>query len=321
VDGEDLSSLLRRIGRLPQDKATEISRQICAGLAAAHDRGIIHRDLKPANVMLDGAGKVRITDFGLAGIAANMQGREVLAGTPAYMAPEQLSGKEVSTRSDIYSLGLVMYEILTGKRAYDAKTMPELIKARESGTLTSPSALVKDLDPLLERVILRCLDKEPSKRPSTALQVAAALPGGDPLAAALAAGETPSPEMVAAAGETEGTRPRLAIAWLVGVLALMAISVYLGIRENGLKMIHPQYSAEVMAHKAREIAASLGYANAPKDSASGYSYDYAFLEYLENKENPGRLGIKFWGNERRCYASGIERARKSYSRRAIQTFR
>ncbi len=287
VDGEDLSSLVRRIGRLPQDKAAEISRQICAGLAAAHDRGIVHRDLKPSNLMLDGAGKIRITDFGLAGIAANIQGAEVRAGTPAYMAPEQLSGKEVTIKSDIYSLGLVMYEILTGKRAFDANTMAELIKARETGTLTNPSILVKDLDPLVERVILRCLEKEPAKRPSSALQVSAALPGGDPLAAALAAGETPSPEMVAAAGETEGTRPRLAIAWLVGVLALMAICMYLGIRENGLKVIHPQYSAEVMAHKAREMAASLGYANAPKDSASGYSYDYAFLEYLENKEKPG----------------------------------
>ncbi len=93
VDGEDLASLVRRIGRLPQDKAMEISRQICAGLAAAHERGVVHRDLKPANLMLDGAGKIRITDFGLAGIAASIQGAEVRAGTPAYMAPEQLSRK------------------------------------------------------------------------------------------------------------------------------------------------------------------------------------------------------------------------------------
>ena len=130
VDGEDLSSLVRRIGRLPQDKAIEIARQICAGLAAAHERGVVHRDLKPANIMLDGAGKARITDFGLAGIAATIQGAEIRAGTPAYMAPEQLSGKEVTTKSDIYSLGLVMYEMLTGRRAYDATTLPELMPAR-----------------------------------------------------------------------------------------------------------------------------------------------------------------------------------------------
>lgn len=307
VDGEDLSSVVRRIGRLPQDKAAELSRQICAGLAAAHDKGIVHRDLKPSNLMLDGSGKIRITDFGLAGIAANIQGAEVRAGTPAYMAPEQLSGKSVTIKSDIYSLGLVMYEILTGKRAFDANTMPELLKARETGTLTNPSSIVKDLDPLMERVIFRCLEKDPAKRPSSALQVAAALPGGDPLAAALAAGETPSPEMVAAAGETEGTKPKLAVAWLAGVAILLGSITYLGIRESGMKYLHLQNSGEVMSHKAREMVASLGYGQAPKDSAYGYAYDDAYLEYLEQKEKPGRewnriLGeraplLRFWYRE------------------------
>src|SRR5215472_6766818 len=215
VDGEDLASVVRRIGRLSPDKATEIARQICAGLAAAHERGVIHRDLKPANVMLDGAGKIRITDFGLAGLAASVQGEDARAGTPAYMAPEQLAGKEVTTKSDIYSLGLILYEILTGKRAFEASTLRELVSVRESGTITNPSTLVRDLDPLIERVILRCLEADPDKRPSSALQVAAALPGGDPLAAALAAGETPSPQMVAAAGSTEGIKPWLGLG-LVG---------------------------------------------------------------------------------------------------------
>src|SRR5437899_1218183 len=240
VDGEDLASVVRRIGRLSPDKATEIARQICAGLAAAHERGVIHRDLKPANVMLDGAGKIRITDFGLAGIAATIQGAEVRAGTPAYMAPEQLAGREVSARSDIYSLGLILYEILTGKRAFEASTLPELIKLREQGTITNPSTLVRDLDPLIERVILRCL--EPEKRPSTALQVAAALPGGDPLAAALAAGETPSPEMVAASGETEGMRPHLAAFLLaltvVGLIALLFVA-YRDRLHNRTLLVHP----------------------------------------------------------------------------------
>src|SRR5579859_4554633 len=121
VDGEDLASLLRRIGRLPQDKALDIARQLCAGLAAAHTKGVLHRDLKPANIMLDGRGQVVITDFGLAGVADNIRGNEIRSGTPAYMAPEQLAGKEVSPRSDIYSLGLVLYEVFTGKKAFAEK--------------------------------------------------------------------------------------------------------------------------------------------------------------------------------------------------------
>jgi len=115
VDGEDLASLLRTIGRLPKDKAVEISRQLCVGLAAAHEQGILHRDLKPANVMIDGRGRAKITDFGLATLAGTIRADEVGAGTPQYMAPEQRAGKEVTVRSDLYSLGLVLYELFTGQ--------------------------------------------------------------------------------------------------------------------------------------------------------------------------------------------------------------
>src|SRR5580692_7502950 len=253
VDGEDLASVVRRIGRLSPDKATEIARQICAGLAAAHERGVIHRDLKPANVMLDGAGKIRITDFGLASIAASIQGAEVRAGTPAYMAPEQLAGREVSTKSDIYSLGLILYEILTGKRAFEASTLPELIKLREQGTITNPSTLVRDLDPLIERVILRCLEIDPAKRPVSALQVAAALPGGDPLAAALAAGETPSPEMVAAAGDTEGVRPVLALGLLLAVVAGLIGFLFAHDRVQLANKVSLEIPADALVHKAGEV--------------------------------------------------------------------
>ncbi len=280
VDGEDLSSLVRRIGRLSPDKATEIARQTCAGLAAAHERGVIHRDLKPANLMLDSAGRIRITDFGLAGIAASIQGAEVRAGTPAYMAPEQLAGKEVTIKSDLYSLGLVLYEILTGKRAFEATSLPELIKLREESAPTSPSSLVRDLDPLLERVILRCLEKDPALRPASALQVAAALPGGDPLAAALAAGETPSPQMVAAAGENTGLTPRWALAAFAAVLLGTSLLTYLGVKENGLERMHPDRSPEVLAHHAEEIIAKLGYPARVGDRVGGFAYDYDFLSYV-----------------------------------------
>src|SRR5215469_6976331 len=203
IDGEDLASLLRRIGRLPQDKAVEIARQVCAGLAAAHTKGVLHRDLKPANIMLDGRGQVVITDFGLAGVADEIRGPEVRSGTPAYMAPEQIEGREVTMLSDIYALGLVLYEIFTGKRAFAEKPVG-VLRAGTDRTPSRPSSVVRDIDPIIEKVILRCLEESPASRPPTALAVSAALPGGDPLAAALAAGETPSPEMVAAAGETVG---------------------------------------------------------------------------------------------------------------------
>jgi len=288
VDGEDLSSLVRRIGRLPQDKATEVSRQICAGLAAAHERGVVHRDLKPSNVMLDGAGKARITDFGLAGIAANIQGAEVRAGTPAYMAPEQLAGKEVTIKSDIYSLGLVMYEVLTGRRAFEAATLPELMKERERA-ITNPSTLIKDLDPLIERVILRCLDKDPTRRPVSALQVAAALPGGDPLAAALAAGETPSPEMVAAAGEKEGLHPRIGILCVVGVCLLLGLLLVISKRSKMISYISFGDSREVLAAKAGEIIRSIGYTDTPMDSAYGFLLQQDYLRYIsEEVKTPTR---------------------------------
>src|SRR5262249_1901387 len=98
VDGEDLSSLLKRIGRLRPDKALDVPRQLCAGLAAAHDRGILHRDLKPANVMIDGRGRARIMDFGLAVVAGEGAAETETSGTPAYMAPEQFAGKGASVR-------------------------------------------------------------------------------------------------------------------------------------------------------------------------------------------------------------------------------
>ncbi len=285
VDGEDLASLLRRIGRLPEDKALDIARQLCAGLAAAHTKGVLHRDLKPANIMLDGRGQVVITDFGLAGVADQIPGTDVRSGTPAYMAPEQLAGKEVSTRSDIYSLGLVLYEVFTGKRAF-AEGNKEKPRIPNDRAISRPSTLVKDLNPVIERVILRCLETEPSARPATVLSVAAALPGGDPLAAALAAGETPSPQLVAASGETAGLRARTAVACFVALMLALALVVYLDLRYSGIDKMHLELTPEVLTQKAREIAARLGYPERALDSAADLQYDGDLQDYFETKEKP-----------------------------------
>src|SRR5689334_18277791 len=285
VRGEELSSLLKRIGRLPQDKAIEVARQLCAGLAAVHERGVLHRDLKPANIMLDEHGDVRITDFGIAALADELDQREAMAGTPAYMSPEQLDGHELTTRSDIYALGLVLYEIFTGKRAFEAATFNDLLRMRRSdNTPTSPTRHLPDLDPLVERVIFRCLERDAGKRPASALQVAAALPGGDPLAAALAAGETPSPEMVAAAQKQGALKPAVASALLGSVLVLFAI-VCVFSRDTMLQRQLPlEKSPEVLRERATEIVKKFGYTAAPADSIYGIGTDERYLAYIHDTD-------------------------------------
>jgi serine/threonine-protein kinase len=173
VDGEDLASLLRRIGRLPTDKAIEVARQLFAGLAAIHEQGVVHCDLKPANVMLDGRGRVRITDFGLIDLAGK-DGRG--AGTLAYMSPEQIEGRAVTHRSDLYSLGLLLYEVFTGRSAFTDQH-----GVREYCPPIPPSQLVKNLDPVVEHLILQCIERDPTRRPTSVSRLAADLPGGDPL--------------------------------------------------------------------------------------------------------------------------------------------
>src|SRR5262247_2431281 len=287
IDGEDLSSLLRRIGRLPGDKAVELARQMCAVLAAAHEAGVLHRDLKPANVMIDGRGKARITDFGLAVVSEELRGEEALAGTPAYMAPEQLTGKEATQRSDVYALGLVLYELFTGKRVFEAKSIQELVALHEKSTPPTPSSHVKEIDPLAERVILRCLEKDPKARPASAVQVALALPGGDPLQAALAMGETPSPEMVAATGANTGLRPVVAVACLMAVVIGLLAAIHFRSKMRLIDVTPFEHPPEVLSGKAREIIAQLGYPERPADSAHGFAYDHQYLDYVRSQVPSG----------------------------------
>jgi predicted Ser/Thr protein kinase len=317
IRGEELSSVIKRFGRLPTDKAVEIARQVCAGLAAAHNAGVLHRDLKPANVMIDENGDVRITDFGLAGLLEDFGEGAALEGTPEYMSPEQLEGRELTARSDIYSLGLVIYELFTGRKAFSAVTLNELLRLRRTESLPeSPSRYVKDLDPLVERVIERCLAADPKERPASALQVAAALPGGDPLAAALAAGETPSPEMVAAAHKEGSLRPAVALALLSGALALFALCFAL----TGSVYLHRyaplEKTAQALQDRAVEIASRLGYASAI-DRASGFSPNAEYISYIKREDqSPARwerlkaahpAGVIFWYRQSPRYLEPFNR--------------
>src|SRR3954465_7840053 len=286
VDGEDLASLLRRIGRIPQDKAVDLARQLCAGVAAAHERGVLHRDLKPANVMIDGNGDIRITDFGIATAAGDTAA--ATAGTPQYMAPEQLAGRPASIRTDIYALGLILFEIFTGRRAYDAKSLGDLRQLHDTGTVTTPSAIVRDLDPAIERVILRCLAKEPEQRPPSALTVAASLPGGDPVAAALAAGETPSPAMLVAAGEGDDASVGRGLAAFGLVIASLAILTPVSPRTTVAVRSPLEKPPAVLVDRMQQILASIGYTDAVADSAYGVTANRVFLLWIGTRDTSPR---------------------------------
>ena len=267
IDGEDLASLLQRIGRLPHEKVVEIARQLCAGLAAAHDQGVLHRDLKPANIMIDGRGRARIADFGLAVTAQSRTAGEI-AGTPPYMAPEQIVGGILTVQTDIFALGLILHELLTGKRVFQTSTLQQRRLTQRDAEVLARSATEADIYPPLKEVIARCLKQDPAARPASVRSVAAALPGGaDPLAAALAAGEIPSPEMVAAAADTHEVRSTAA--WVC--LGLAVTGLIVAAWQVQPMMLYRQVTLakppEALVERAQQVIATMGYHQVPVDSA------------------------------------------------------
>lgn len=197
VDGENLANLIGRVGRLTREKAIDVARQVCTGLAAVHGAGILHRDLKPANIMLDGQGRVRLTDFGIAVTTHERGGLPLRAGTPAYMSPEQFGGRRVDVRSDVYALGLVLYELFSGKPAFQAESVKTYAQLHERENPRPLADFVSDVDPKVDELVQACLAKDPSTRPPTALAVAAALPGVDALSVAMEANQTAEPALIA----------------------------------------------------------------------------------------------------------------------------
>ncbi len=286
VQGEDLESLLHRIGRLPQGKAVDVARQLCAGLAAAHAKGILHRDLKPANVMLDERGAVRILDFGLAVSAEEGHTPGEIAGTLTYMSPEQLTGKPASPRSDIFALGLVLYELFTGEPAFAGRSVAELQRLYRESAPRAPSSKVDGIDPAVEAAILRCLERAPEDRPGSVAAVAAALPGGDPLAAALAAGETPSPQMVANAGGSEGLRPGIGLLLLAIVVIGLATFPWQYRQRQIAGQVRLEKPPEALAVTAREVIEQAGYLEPPADRVSGFGYDMDYVDRLRSRNGP-----------------------------------
>ena len=305
VDGEDLAALLQRIGRVPADRAMILARQLFSGLAAAHAKGVLHCDLKPANVMIDGRGQVRITDFGIARLEAAVEDSSIgLAGTPAYMAPEQLLGQKATAKSDVYSLGLVLYEMATGVHPFADSSRQRMVEAHLKRHPLPPSTLAPDLDPALERFIQLCLEKEPRDRPASALAVAAGLSTGDPLELALSIGETPPPELLAQARSSDALHLHHALTWCGAIAVLVLLTLLTADRAHRWHEAGLRLAPEVMAEKARQILLDFGWTIEADHEAFGYmhgpgapapeSTGVADAKAAPQPPAPGTAPVLFW---------------------------
>jgi TolB-like protein/Tfp pilus assembly protein PilF/tRNA A-37 threonylcarbamoyl transferase component Bud32 len=177
VSGEDLRSFIRRARRLDVGTAVSIGRQICEGLLEAHRLGVVHRDLKPGNIMIDREGNAKIMDFGIARSlkGKGITGAGVMIGTPEYMSPEQVEGKEADERSDLYALGVILYEMVTGHVPFEGDTPLSVAVKHKSEIPRDPRELNAQLPEDLSRLILRCLEKDKEKRYPSATAVSAEL--------------------------------------------------------------------------------------------------------------------------------------------------
>ncbi|MBZ5694550.1 MAG: serine/threonine protein kinase [Acidobacteriia bacterium] len=236
VEGESLRSVLNRFGGLPLRKAIDLVGQICSGLKEAHIQGIVHRDLKPENVMIDAQGNVKIMDFGIArSMEAGTRLTGAMVGTPAYMAPEQVAGKSVDYRTDIYALGLIVYEVFTGAPAFRAENAVAVALKQMREAPTPPHEVEPTVPVSIERVILKCLEKEPPRRFQTVADLESALrthgaPVTAPALVILAPSHsmngTPAAPVLYPAPETNRPSP---VVWVL-MLALLVVGTYAGWR-------------------------------------------------------------------------------------------
>jgi len=225
IKGEDLKHLIRKVGRMSVAQAVPIACQICDGLAEAHRQGIVHHDLKPQNIMIDESGQAKIMDFGLARLLAQEgPGRfGSRSGSPAYVSPEQIRGRPADGRSDLYALGVLMYEMLTGRVPFKGENIGAILDQHLYQVPEDPRKINPAVSTELSRIILKCLDKDPGRRYQSA----------DELRAALGC----LPEIVGTS--SGGVRRMLKVGAAAGVFAIVATAAFLifGPPENWMRSV------------------------------------------------------------------------------------
>jgi hypothetical protein len=221
VEGESLRHALERFGNLSVRASARIAAQICSAMHEAHQQGIVHRDMKPENVMLDSAGEAKVMDFGIAQSVKHQVSDGAIAGTPAYMSPEQVDGKPADARSDIYAIRMVLYEMLTGKVPFTSDTPSSVARKNADEPPRPPRELEPSIPAHLERVVLRCLEKDPGRRFQSVVELERALLEDSPAEAAEF--NIPVPERLNRIGYADYA---LGVAGLVGLFAFLAIWPY-----------------------------------------------------------------------------------------------
>ena len=255
VEGDTLADELVRHGPLPPARAVELALQICSGLEAAHASGLVHRDVKPRNLLLRPDGVLKIADFGIARAAESTRVTEIgtILGTAAYLAPEQAQGLEATPAADLYSVGAVLYELLTGQVPYTATSLVELTAKQQAG----PPAPIAGAPALLELAVIHCLEPDPSERPASAAALAAELGATEAPTIPLERGR-PGPPVVHVGSQ----RRRWGV---VAVLVLALVALYFVVRARNTGTPAPPHPATVSpipagstpAEEAQNLAAWL----------------------------------------------------------------
>jgi eukaryotic-like serine/threonine-protein kinase len=264
VRGETLADVLARRGRLPADEAVGLALQACGGLQHAHDAGLVHRDVKPQNLLLRDDGTLKLVDFGIARAAEETRLTQAgtILGTAAYLSPEQAAGEEVTPAADVYSLGVVLYELLTGRTPYTFETLAELAHVQAVEPVEPIGELTPGVPPALEDVVMRCLARNPSYRPGSAAELASQLRAAFPRDFATA--ETAPLDVAPTRGQTSRFR-RGRTAWIVAGVVLFT-AVLLGLAAvvaddddptPAPPRVEPVQRGDTAAEQARNLAAWL----------------------------------------------------------------